>query len=98
MTSDDTPSVTRSTPNGNSASSSPSSIACRVWQIYGMYGHCCNREVLHADEGPVRVRIWDDDKEVRGACAFDGRLTIDSEASTQAGGTEMAQSDLGSGQ
>lgn len=36
--------------------------------------------VLHADEGPVRVRIWDDDKRVRGACAFDGRLTIDSGA------------------
>lgn len=34
--------------------------------------------VRHADEGPVRVRIWDDERAVVGALAFDGRLTIES--------------------
>ncbi|HSH62351.1 MAG TPA: hypothetical protein VK988_22405 [Acidimicrobiales bacterium] len=34
--------------------------------------------VRHADEGRVTVRIWDDEREVVGALAFDGRLTIES--------------------
>ncbi len=34
--------------------------------------------VRHADEGPIRVRIWDDERVVAGALAFDGRFKIES--------------------